>query len=807
MKASVIMRILFCNKYNFPFGGTEVYLLQLMDLLRSRGHEVALFSMADQRGPRSAFESYLVPRIDFKAQHNAFEKLQLAGHAIYSTDVRRRLRELIADFQPDVAHVRNIYHHLSPSVFWELRAQGIPVLYHLNDFKMICPAYNMVADGQVCEKCHGGNFWHILTNGCYQGPAGASAVLASEAYLHKWLRTYSTCIDKIVTPSHFAARKLVENGWDANRIEVLYHFQRIPQETGPNPEQCTPILYFGRLSHEKGLISLLHAIKGLPWVPLQIAGDGPQRSELEQLSRELGLANVRFIGHVQGAALDALVSTSRFTVLPSLAYETMGKTILESYGWARPVIASDLGSRRELVIHGETGFLYPAGDSDRLAETIHFLYTHPSLVREMGQAGCELVRERHSPVSRYDALLRIYEELVAHRVQSVSQPRSHRKLRIACIGGRGVIGKYSGIESYYEETGKRMADLGHEMTIYCRSYFTPPVTWHNAMRLVRVSCIRTKHLETLTHTILSTLHAMLGPYDIVHFHALGPALFSFLPRLVGKKTIVTVHGLDWQRRKWSKLARWALRVGEWAAVRMPNSTIVVSRTLKEYYRARYGAETTFIPSGTGIRNRRSTSRLRDWGLETGRYVLFLGRFSPEKNCDLLMRAFQRVEGNVKLVLAGGSSYSDPYVTELRKNQTDRVLLLNWVAGDALEELLTNAALFVMPSDMEGLSLALLDAMGAAVCVLASDIPENRELVDGVGFTFRHGDEQDLAHMLRLLLADEELRARAGQACQQRVSEQYLWPRITRQIEQEYFRVIGWRIRALSRTETNSAKVA
>ena len=807
MKARGTMRILFCNKYNFPFGGTEVYLLELMDLLRSRGHEVVLFSMADQRGARSPFEPYLVPRIDFKAPHNAREKLQLAGHAIYSTDVRRRLRKLIAEFQPDVAHVRNIYHHLSPSILWELHAQGIPVLYHLNDFKMLCPTYNMVAHGEVCEKCHGGRFWHVLTNGCYQGPAGASAILASEAYLHKWLRTYSRCIDKIVTPSHFALRKLVENGWDPAIIEVVYHFQRIPNEIARSPEQCTPVLYFGRLSHEKGLLSLLHAIKELPWIPLQIVGEGPQRPELEKLSRELGLANVQFIGHVQGAMLDSLLAGSRFTILPSLAYETMGKTILESYAWARPVIASDLGSRRELVIPGETGFLYPAGDSDRLAQTIRFLYTRPSLTREMGQAGRELVRERHSPDSRYETLLRVYEELVARHSQSVSPLRSPRRLRIACIGGRGVIGKYSGIEAYYEETGKRLADFGHHLTMYCRTYFTPRVRWHNAMRLVRVPCIRTKHLETLTHTILSTLHASFGPFDIVHFHALGPALFSFLPRLVGKKTVVTVHGLDWQRKKWGKFARWALRLGEWAAVRMPNSTIVVSRTLRDYYRSRYGVEITFIPSGTEIRARRTTSRLRDWRLESGRYVLFLGRFSPEKNCDLLVRAFQKVQGNVKLVLAGGSSYSDPYVAELRKSQSARILLLDWVAGEALEQLLTNAALFVMPSDIEGLSLALLDAMGAGVCVLASDVPENRELVDGVGFTFRHGDEHDLSRMLQLLLADGEIRERAGQACQQRVREQYLWPRITREIEHEYFRVMGWDVRAISKSEANSTKAA
>jgi glycosyltransferase involved in cell wall biosynthesis len=801
------MRILFCNKFNFPFGGTEVYLLELMELLRSKGHQVALFSMTGGSGNPSKLDSHLVPVIDFKAHHNAWEKVRLAGHAIYSTDARRRLRQFIAEFCPDVAHVRNIYHHLSSSIFWELHAQGIPTLYHLNDFKFLCPAYNLVAHGQICEECCGGEFWHVVTNGCYRGPAGGSLVLAAEAYLHKWLRTYSTCIDKVLVPSHFAFHKLVEHGWDRSRIEVLYHFQRVPEAFVRSPDQCAPILYFGRLSPEKGLISLLHAIQKLPAIPFQIAGTGPQRADLEQIALDLRLTNVAFLGHVQGSALENLVANSRFTILPSLAYETMGKTILESYAWSRPVIATDLGSRRELVIHGATGLLYPAGDSDRLADSIRFLYEQPSLARQMGEAGRELVRERHSPESRYQALLSIYQDLVAASSHPASKGQPSHPLRIAHIGGRGVMGKYSGIESYYEEVGRRLADMGHEVTVYCRPHFTPSVAKHNGMRLVRVPCIRSKHLETLTHTILSTFHATFQDFDIIHFHALGPALFSFIPRLAGKRTLVTVHGLDWQRSKWGRFARWALRWGELAAIRMPNATIVVSQTLQKYYESRYGAHTTFIPNGTRILPRSASTILSQWGLEAGRYVLFLGRFSPEKNCHLLIRAFEQIEEEMKLVLAGGSSHSDSYINELRRHQSDRILLLDWVSGEALDALLTNAMLFVLPSDMEGLSMALLDAMGAGVCVLTSDVPENRELVDGVGFTFRSGDENDLARMLRWLISDERTRENTGRACQRRIRAGYLWADIARQIEREYLRVVGRVSHAEAEGESEMPKVA
>jgi glycosyltransferase involved in cell wall biosynthesis len=374
------MKILYCNKYNFAFSGTEVYLFELMDLMRARGHEIALFSMADTRGQPTKYDRHFVPQVDFKAGSRAFVgQARLAARAIYSPDARRRLRGMIAEFRPDVAHVRNIYHHLSPAILWELKAQRVPVVYHLNDFKLLCPSYNMVAHGQACERCRGGKFWHVAAEGCYAGPRGATAVLAAEAYIHKWLRTYETCIDRFVAPSRFVKDKLVENGWDAKRIDVLPHFQKLPAQVPADPAADAPILYFGRLSPEKGLRELLSAMQRLPEVRLQIAGDGAQRAELENLAGELGLANVEFVGHMGGEELNRLISSSRFTVLPSQAYETLGKSILESYAWGRPVVASDLGSRRELVREGETGVLFRPGDVEQLAGAISFLAQRPEL--------------------------------------------------------------------------------------------------------------------------------------------------------------------------------------------------------------------------------------------------------------------------------------------------------------------------------------------------------------------------------------------------------------------------------------------
>ena len=789
------MRILYCNKYNFAFSGTEVYLFELMDLMRAQGHEVALFSMADPRGQPTEYDQHFVPHITFKTGgHGPFGRARLAAHAIYSCEARQRLRHMIAAFRPDVAHVRNIYHHLSPSILWELKAQGVPVIYHLNDFKLLCPSYNMVAKGGACERCHGGQFWR-LTEGCYAGPPGSALVLAAEAYVHKWLQTYGSCVDRFLAPSQFVKDKLVEDGWDAEKIDLLPHFQTLPAQALPEAGADARILYFGRLSPEKGVTDLLRAMQHLPHIRLQIAGDGPQRSELESLAGALCLVNVEFVGHVGGADLDNLIASSRFTVLPSRAYETLGKSILESYAWGRPVVASDLGSRRELVHEGKTGLLFRPGDAGQLAGAISFLAERPELSAKMGAAGRELVRNQHSPEAHYVALRRLYEQ-VAFRRRKLAKPgvvpNAKRPLRVAFIGGRGVMSKYSGIEAYYEEVGKRLADMGHEVTVYCRTYFTPGVRKYNGMRLVRLPTIRSKHLDTLVHTFLSTVHVAFNRCDIVHYHALGPALFSFIPRLFGKKTVVTVQGLDWHRRKWGRIASAALRLGELAAVRLPNATMVVSRTLQKYYRARYGADTMYVPNGTTLRERRTASQILKWGLEPGNYILFLGRLSPEKNCQMLIEAYEKIETPVKLVLAGGSSHSDAYVNELRRHRSGRIRLLDWVSGEALEELLTNAMLFVLPSDLEGLSLALLDAMGAGICVLTSDIPENREVVEGAGFTFRRGDVHDLERMLRLLISDAQVREAAGRDARERILERYLWPEIVNQIELAYWELAGRR---------------
>ena len=375
--------------------------------------------------------------------------------------------------------------------------------------------------------------------------------------------------------------------------------------------------------------------------------------------------------------------------------------------------------------------------------------------------------------------------------RTAEEPRNP-PLRVAFIGARGVIGKYSGIEGYYEEVGRRLVKSGHEVTISCRSYFTPRSarTQWNATGAPSNRAFQA-FLETGgSHLPEQRACDVWGDVTSCTITRSARLFFSFLPRLAGKKIVVTVQGLDWQRKKWGRFAAAVLRLGERAAVTIPHRTMVVSRTLREYFEQKYGADTVYVPNGAPLRERRGNDLLQGWGLETGKYILFLGRFSPEKNCDLLIDAFEKLNTDTVLVLAGGSGASDAYARGLLCHASQRIRFLNYVAGEALDQLLTNTMLLALPSDMEGLSLALLEGMGAGRCVLASDIPENVELVHGAGFTFKRGDGADLREKLALLIADPEARDRAGQKARRRIEEQYQWDSITAEIEKLYGEVTG-----------------
>ncbi len=365
-----------------------------------------------------------------------------------------------------------------------------------------------------------------------------------------------------------------------------------------------------------------------------------------------------------------------------------------------------------------------------------------------------------------------------------------RPLTIAFIGARGIGSAYSGIETYYEEVGARLVSYGHRVLAYCRRHATPAGTDFRGVTPVFRPCVRSKHGETFSHTLASTVDVLGRGVDIVQFHALGPSLFSSIPRLRGMRTVASIRGLDWQREKWGRTAKAFLRFCERMSHRLPDAVTVVSRTLQEHYRERYGARVAYIPNGITIEPTPPPQEIHSLGLAGRDYFLFMGRLSPEKGCDVLVDAYRAVAPRAKLVLAGGSSYTEAYVEKLRASAPPGVIFPGRVGGRLRAELYAHAAAFVLPSTIEGLSVALLEAMGHGACVLASDIPENRELVDGVGWTFPAGSVPALAALLGRVLAAPADAAELGVRARHRVETEYTWDQVAKRTEAFYHELLA-----------------
>jgi glycosyltransferase involved in cell wall biosynthesis len=361
-----------------------------------------------------------------------------------------------------------------------------------------------------------------------------------------------------------------------------------------------------------------------------------------------------------------------------------------------------------------------------------------------------------------------------------------RPLRIAFIGARGVAGTYSGIETYYEELGSRLAAKGHEVTAYCRTHFTPPMDEYRGVRVRRLPALRNKHLETLSHSVLSTLDCLRRDFDIVQYHAIGSAPLALLPRALGRKTIVSVRGLDWQRAKWGRVARTALKFGEWASARCPHATVVVSRTLQDHYRARHGSRTACIPNAVVPVVRAEPRRIRELGLEPGRYLLYAGRISPEKNVHVLLEALQPLRGRMKLAIAGGSSYSDGYIERVRSMAWDDVVFLGSVDRPTMHELFTSCYAYVLPSVMEGLSISLLEALSYGCCIVVTNIPENLEVVADVALTFAPGDVSGLRAHLAAILENPSYAAALRRRAAEHAAAQPDWDEVALLTESFYY---------------------
>lgn len=370
-------------------------------------------------------------------------------------------------------------------------------------------------------------------------------------------------------------------------------------------------------------------------------------------------------------------------------------------------------------------------------------------------------------------------------------------MHIAMIGQKGVPATYGGVEHHVEEIGRRLVDRGHQVTVFSRrSYAELPQSPYLGMDVRLAPTIASKHLDAIVHSATSTVMALNRRCDIVHYHALGPGLVAPLPRYASRSSVVlTVHGLDHERGKWGGAARAILGLAYWMSARVPNQTIVVSQTLSEQYAERFGRRVEYIPNGVDPPEIVPSELLAKFGLEPNGYALFVGRMVPEKGPVALLEAYRELDTDLKLVLAGGSSFTDTYTEEVQRlaARDPRVHFLGFIHGDTLQALYKYARLFVLPSLLEGLPLTLLEALSHGIPVVASDIRPHREVLGEHPFghaLFRTGDLRSLRETMAGALAVDPRQSPDLGSFRDSILERYDWERAVDALERVYLNVAG-----------------
>ena len=331
--------------------------------------------------------------------------------------------------------------------------------------------------------------------------------------------------------------------------------------------------------------------------------------------------------------------------------------------------------------------------------------------------------------------------------------KSGRKLKIAMIGHKRIPSREGGVEIVVEALAVRMAAMGHE------EYGRGDRKYYKGIRIRIIPTFRSSKLNAIVYSFFATVCALFKPYDVLHYHAEGPCAMLWLPKLFGKRVVATIHGLDWQRAKWGKFASLVIRFGEKMAAKYADEVIVLSENVQKYFKDTYGRDTVFIPNGIERPERERAELITEkFGLQENGYFLFLARIVPEKGLHYLIEAFRELNTDKKLVIAGGNSHAADYMEKIHRMAAadERIIMTDFVQGKVLAELYSSAYAFVLPSDVEGMALSLLEAMSFGNCCLVSDICENTEVVEDKAVTFRKGNVKDLRTKLAWLLEHPEI---------------------------------------------------
>lgn len=408
------MKILLINKFLYPKGGDAISTLTTGNLLSKKGHEVHYWGMKHPDNPEYPYKDYFVTHVDYDESSGILTKLKAALNILYSFEAKNKLEALLEKIKPDVVHLNNFAHQISPSILHVLQKHKIPTVMTLRDYKLVCPTCAMLNKGNVCEKCKGGKYYWCFFNKCTKNSYIKSFLNTLEMYLHhKILHIYDK-IDLVISTSQFMKQKHIEMGL-RNQIICLPNFIDT-QEWQPEYQSSEKaIVYFGRLTAKKGLFALLYAVKGLD-IKLKIIGNGPIRQELEKKTITENINNVIFMGYKSGEELKKEIKCSIATVLPSEWPETFGRTIIESFALGKPVIGARIGGIPELVKDGKTGYTFEPRSIEDLRNTIKtILNNSQGRTALMGKRARSLVESNYNSDRYYQNLIKIYQMAITKR--------------------------------------------------------------------------------------------------------------------------------------------------------------------------------------------------------------------------------------------------------------------------------------------------------------------------------------------------------------------------------------------------------
>ena len=404
-------KLLSINNYHYRRGGADAVYLDHVEKFAEMGWDTACFAMSHPDNIASDDSQHFVDEIEFGRNYSLSKKLGMASKIIYSFEAKDKLGLLLKQFRPDIAHVHSVYHHISPSVLHTLKKHGVPVVLTAHDLKLLCPAYKMLRDGQICEKCKTGTTWNVTLNRCIKGSFSLSLLIGIETFVHRLLDIYAKHTDMVVVPSRFFESKFAEWGWSESKIRYIPNYV-VMDDYDADFSAGDYFVYCGRISTDKGVPTLVRAA-AKAGVRLVVVGDGHERGEVEQLANSLN-ADVEFAGYKQKTELQQLIRSARAAVLPSEIYENAPMSVLEAFASGKPVIGAKIGGIPELIQHGRTGWLYSSGSVDELTEILSDVdKLDDNTVSTMGRAGRNFV-EDNFPVTRYlDSMAELYAELGA----------------------------------------------------------------------------------------------------------------------------------------------------------------------------------------------------------------------------------------------------------------------------------------------------------------------------------------------------------------------------------------------------------